>query len=331
MPQFRKDPLSDRWVILAAGRENRPNEFERSGRRRANVRCPFCEGHEEDTPPAIASYYATSSGHSTNGRQWSVRVVPNKFPALLAHGRTDPIRRGLYEGCDAVGVHEVIVESPRHVSSLSQLTSEESGMLFQAYRDRMLALQRMQDYRYALIFKNVGPEAGASLEHTHSQIVATPMVPSEVQRELKAAERLYLQHQQCFFCRVVADEQTHRQRLAAESDRFVAICPFASRMPYELWVLPRHHASHFECQEPDALGELADFLRQTVKKLEMVYPHLAYNYFIHTAPFDTSPLCHYHWHIEIFPRLTTTAGFEWGAGYYINPVPPEQAAAILRS
>jgi UDPglucose--hexose-1-phosphate uridylyltransferase len=295
------------------------------------VRCPFCAGHEEDTPPEIASYAAVGTGHPSNGRPWSVRVVPNKYPALLSRGRTDPIKRGLYEGCDAVGAHEVIVETPRHVSSLSELTAEESRMLFQAYRDRMLALQQMRDFRYALIFKNVGPEAGASLEHAHSQIVATPMVPSEVQREIAAAERLYGQDRQCFFCRVIADELTHHLRLAAESPRFVAVCPFASRMPYELWVLPRHHASHFEAEAPELLEELADFLRQIVRKLETVHPHLAYNYFMHTAPFDTSGLGHYHWHIEVFPRLTTTAGFEWGAGYYINPVPPEQAAAILRS
>jgi UDPglucose--hexose-1-phosphate uridylyltransferase len=331
MPQLRKDPLSDRWVIFAEGREGRPNEFERGGRRRPNLRCPFCAGHEADTPPAIAAYYAPSAKHGDNGRMWSVRVVPNKYPALLSHGRTDPMRRGLYEGCDAVGAHEVIVESPRHVASLSQLTREESRMMMLAYRDRIRALQQACDFKYALVFKNVGPGAGASLEHTHSQIVATPMVPGEVQRELIAAEQLYEDDGQCFFCRVLADEQAHHQRMVAESDRFLAICPFASRMPYEMWVLPRLHASHFECQERDELAELADFLQQIIRKLESLHGHLAYNYFIHTAPFDTIPLRHYHWHIEIFPRLTTTAGFEWGAGYYINPVLPEQAAAILRS
>ena len=156
------------------------------------------------------------------------------------------------------------------------------------------------------------------------------MVPSEVRSELVAAEQLYQRHRDCFFCQVIADERSHRQRFVIESRRFIAVCPYASRMPYEMWVLPRQHMSHFESQSDDALVELAEFLQGLICRLESVHGHLAYNYFIHTAPFDTSPLPHYHWHVEIFPRLTTTAGFEWGAGYYINPVPPEQAASILR-
>ena len=157
------------------------------------------------------------------------------------------------------------------------------------------------------------------------------MVPTEVARELAAAERLFQQQNACFFCSVIADDRKHGERLVAETSRYIAICPYASRMPYEMWILPRVHASHFEGQGDSELGELALFLRKMIRKLESLHGHLAYNYFIHTAPFDTSGLRHYHWHIEIFPRLTTAAGFEWGAGYYINPVPPEQAAAILRS
>jgi UDPglucose--hexose-1-phosphate uridylyltransferase len=330
MPQLRKDPLSDRWVIYAEGREERPNEFERVERRRADVRCPFCAGHEGDTPPHIAAYRSTSAG-SSNGDSWLVRVVPNKYPALLASGRTDPTQRGLYVDCDAVGAHEVIVETPRHVASLTELTAEEARLLMSAYCDRIRAIQNLPRVKYALVFKNVGPEAGASLEHAHSQVVATPMVPSEVQRELTACRRLHREHKQCFFCRVIQDELAHGLRLAAQSERFVAVCPYASRMPYEVWVLPREHQSHFERQEPDELAELADFLRRLIGRLESRHARLAYNYFLHTAPLDAAALRHYHWHIEVFPRLTTTAGFEWGAGYYINPVPPEQAAAVLRS
>lgn len=331
MPHLRKDPLSDRWVIYAEGREQRPNEFERVERRRADARCPFCVGHEEDTPPAIAVYRSVAATDASNGDGWTVRVVPNKYPALLASGCADPMQSGIYVLCDAVGAHEVIVETPRHVASLTQLTPEEARLLMQAYCDRIRALQTQPGIKYALVFKNVGPEAGASLEHAHSQIVGTPMVPSEVQRELVACRRLYRQHKQCFFCHVIQDELDHRLRLAAESDRFAAVCPYASRTPFELWVLPRQHQSHFERQSPDQLEELAHFLQRTIGLLESQHTQFAYNYFLHTAPFDTAPLRHYHWHIEVFPRLTTTAGFEWGAGYYINPVPPEQAAAVLRS
>lgn len=333
MPQLRKDPLSQRWVIFAEGREERPNEFERVERRRPDARCPFCAGHEQDTPPHLAWYgpaQGAEGAAGSNGADWLVRVVPNKYPALLAQGRAEPHAQGLYTACDAVGVHEVIIESPRHVSSLSELTPAEMQWLMVAYADRLRDLARAAGCKYALVFKNVGPEAGASIEHAHSQTVATTMVPSEVARELTASRRLLRELKQCFFCQVIEDELTHGERLAAVSDYFIAVCPYASRMPYEVWVLPRAHASHFERQEREMLEELAGFLQRVIARLEARHPRLAYNYFLHTAPFDTDRLRHYHWHIEIFPRLTTTAGFEWGAGYYINPVPPEQAAANLR-
>lgn len=325
MRQFRKDPLSDRWVAYAEGREERPNEYESNGRRRPGTRCPFCRGHEEDTPEPIITYAGADGG------EWIVRVVPNKYPAFRPCGESKVQQEGLYEGTGAVGNHEVIVESPRHVASLSELTDLEARILLTAYRERMLGLKRENRYSYALVFKNVGPQAGASLEHSHSQIVATTMVPPEVAREMAAAKRLYHQHDACFFCRVIADERRRGERLVSETDRFIAVCPYASRMPYEMWVLPRRHASHFEDQSADELAELARFLQLLVRRLESLHGHIAYNYFIHSSPFDTSGLRHYHWHIEVFPRLTITAGFEWGAGYYINPVPPEQAAAILRS
>jgi UDPglucose--hexose-1-phosphate uridylyltransferase len=330
MRQFRKDPLSDRWVAYAEGRDDRPNEYESDRRRLPGTRCPFCAGHEEDTPPQIAIYPPTGqSTAASNGQDWLVRVVPNKYPAFRPESSKKICQEGLYEGAGAVGEHEVIVDSPRHIASLSQLSDEELATLMLAYRDRMLDLRKK--YVYALVFKNVGPQAGASLEHAHSQVVATPMVPVEVAREIAAAKRLFDEHQACFFCRVIADELEHRERFVDESEHFVAVCPYASRMPYEMWILPRAHASHFEQQTPDQLAELGKFLQELIRKLESLHGHLAYNYFVHTGPFDTSALRHYHWHIEVFPRLTTTAGFEWGAGYYINPVPPEQAAAILRS
>ena len=291
----------------------------------------FCAGHEEDTPPEIVAYASRKRTAADADQRWLVRVVPNKYPAFDTEGNAEVVQDGLYEGARAVGAHEVIVESPRHVASLTQLSDEEVVLMLQSYRDRIRALQQDGRFRYALVFKNVGPQAGASLEHSHTQLVATPMVPTEIQREVAAARRLYRQHQACFFCRVIADERAHRQRLVSQTSQFLAVCPYASRMPYEMWVLPTAHASHFQDQQDEELEELALFLREMIRKLESLHGNLAYNYFIHTAPFDTSSPRHYHWHIEIFPRLTTTAGFEWGAGYYINPVLPEQAAAVLRS
>ena len=185
----------------------------------------------------------------------SCAVVPNKYPAFQPQGDTKVVQQGLYQSCRAVGAHEVIVESPRHVASLSQLSDEEVALLFQAYRDRILASRQDNTFRYALVFKNVGPQAGASLEHSHSQLVATPMVPTEVARELAAAERLFQQQNACFFCSVIADDRKHGERLVAETSRYIAICPYASRMPYEMWILPRVHASHFEGQDDSELEE----------------------------------------------------------------------------
>ncbi len=363
MPEFRKDPLSDRWVIIAEGREGRPDEFQRTSSRRVASRCPFCAGHEEDTPRAIAVYDAThpalglKSSKLTKTNQhvpaqpqqteesacptdhaapanhpWLVRVVPNKYPAIDTAGDNTPVEfESFYEARPAIGVHEVIVESPRHVARFGQLTDDEARLLVLAYRDRIKALQQDSRLRYALAFKNTGPEAGASLEHGHSQIVATPLVPLEVQRELDAARRLYTEHGDCFFCRMVRAELEQDRRVVGQSPHFVAICPFASRMPFEMCMLPRKHLCHFELLGDETLFELAQFMHYVLKRLETIRPHAAYNYFIHTAPFDTLPLRHYHWHIEIYPRLTTTAGFEWGTGYFINPVPPEKAALALRS
>jgi UDPglucose--hexose-1-phosphate uridylyltransferase len=331
MPQLRKDPLSDCWVIYAEGREQRPNEFERLERRRPDARCPFCAGHEEDTPPPLATYSAPADQRLHTGTDWSLRVVPNKYPALVTRGEATTSLCGMYELANGFGAHEVVIESPRHVASLTELTMDEARLTMTAYRDRMQKLRQVPGLRYALVFKNVGPEAGASLEHAHSQIVATPMIPGQMQQELTACRRWQRARRKCFFCEVLADELAHRQRLVAESPHFVAVCPYASRLPYELWVLPRAHQSHFERQEDEVLAELGLFLQDVLRRLESLHEHLAYNYFLHTAPFDASRLRHYHWHVEVLPRLTTTAGFEWGAGYFINPVPPEQAAANLRS
>ncbi|MGM0487975.1 MAG: galactose-1-phosphate uridylyltransferase, partial [Planctomycetota bacterium] len=255
MWQFRKDPLSDRWVVCAEGRDERPNEYPGNGGRRTSSRCPFCAGHEEDTPPQIAAYGTEMPAGAGRPPDWLVRVVPNKYPAF--HPGGDPaVREGdLYAGARPVGAQEVIVESPRHVASLTQLTDEEVTLVLRAYRDRMLARRRSGHYRYVLAFKNVGPRAGASLEHSHSQLIAMPRVPGEVAREVAAAQRLYHQHQACFFCRVIRDEQTRGHRWVAESRRFLATCPYASRMPYEMWILPRAHAAHFEDQDNAELVE----------------------------------------------------------------------------
>ncbi len=330
MSEFRQDPLSRRWVIVGCDdRAARPNEFVEATTRQSDLPCPFCAGNEEQTPVAVATYAA-------NGQAgWLVRVVPNKYPALtletplcpscqpLAGGPTSGIASGF-------GCHEVIVESPRHVASLSELTDVEVELVFRAYRDRIRDLAASGRFKYVQIFKNVGPAAGASLEHVHSQLVALPGVPDVLQQELSTSAEHYREHGQPLLTSLIDREAAADERIVAHSANYIAFCPYASRFPYETWLAPRRHQPRFEAAEPGELGEIARLARDVVGRIERAAGITAYNAYLHTLPFDTPAEDHYHWHIEILPRLTKVAGFEWSTGCFINPYAPEAAAAHLR-
>jgi UDPglucose--hexose-1-phosphate uridylyltransferase len=282
------------------------------------------------TPAQIASYSAIGQGG------WLVRVVPNKYPAVTADAAAYPTCQPLSTAAAAdpipgFGRHEVIIESPRHLSSLSQLSSAEAELVFTAYRDRVRRLKAEGGYRYVQIFKNFGAAAGASLEHVHSQLLALPGVPEVVHQELISSEEYFVRHRRPLLVDLIEHELAQGTRIVAQSPRFVAFCPFASRFGYELWVAPRGHQSRFEAVEDGELGELARLLRDCAGCIERTIGAAAYNYFLHTQPFDTPAHDHYHWHIEIIPRLTKVAGFEWSTGCFINPYPPELAAAHLRA
>lgn len=305
--EYRKDPIVDRWVIIAPDRAARPNEFEPPPPARSSKECPFCEGNEFLTPHEIAAYRTSGSHAEEPG--WRVRVIPNKYPAI--------------------DVHEVIIESPRHLVSTTELSEAELVEVLSIYRDRLQAVQKQPDVRFAMVFKNVGPAAGASIEHAHSQLVGLPMVPSLVAAELDAAAVYFQQKKQCIYCDLLERELTERERLVLDSPGFAAFCPYAARFPFETWLLPRQHSGRFDQIPEGQLPELAFALRSCIEKIERISGRSQYNYLIHSAPFDTAPQSHYHWHIEIFPRTTTIAGFEWGTGQFINPVAPEEAARLL--
>jgi UDPglucose--hexose-1-phosphate uridylyltransferase len=330
MSEYRQDPLSGRWVIIGCDdRANRPNEFVEATIRQTNIACPFCAGNEDETPAPVASYPDNGAG------PWLVRVVPNKYPALTAEaalGPTcQPLSADLAKAAAAgFGRHEVIIESPRHVASLSELTAAEGELVFTAYRDRLRDLKADGRYRYVQIFKNVGPAAGASLEHVHSQLLALPGIPEVVQQELSASERYWHEHGSSLLADLACQEVHSEKRLVIKSERFVAFCPYASRFPYEVWIAPRRHQPAFEAVEAGELGELSRLTTDVIGRIESAAGTAAYNYFLHTKPFDSPQHDHYHWHIEITPRLTKVAGFEWGTGCFINPFPPEASAAQLR-
>lgn len=324
MPELRKDPITGRWVIIATDLARRPSEFVRTPVvAKAKAGCPFCAGHEDQTPPEILSY-------RDGGNRWNLRVIPNKYPALRVEGVLDRAGEGLYDKMTGIGAHEVIIECPEHKISLAQLTDKHVEDLFWAFRDRIQDLKRDTRLRYVLLFKNHGEAAGASLEHSHSQLIALPVVPVQVQEEIDGGLRYFKFKERCVYCDMVRQEASGGARAILETEEVLVTTPYASRFPFETWVIPRAHASHFETAHASLIQNLAWAVRATLRKLERVLEFPSYNFLIHSSPVQEGPLAHYHWHLEIIPRVTKVAGFEWGAGFYINPTPPEEAAQFLR-
>ncbi len=329
MPELRKDPVSDRWVIIATDRARRPSDFiretvpaEPSGRF-----CPFCPGNESKTPPEVLAY---RSGSQPNQPGWSLRVVPNKFPVLGIEGDLDREGEGMFDKMQGIGAHEVVIEAPEHILSMAALSERSIEQVLCAFRDRTNDLKNDRRLKYVLIFKNHGEGAGATLEHSHSQLIALPVVPKRVQEELEVAGRYYDFKERCLFCDLLRQELKAGTRIVTETDQFIVVEPYAPRFPFETWILPRRHGSHFENADGPQLSNLAWTLKSTLRKLEKVLERPPYNIVIHTAPLQEAASAYYHWHIEIIPKLTRVAGFEWGTGFYINPTPPEESAQFLR-
>jgi UDPglucose--hexose-1-phosphate uridylyltransferase len=329
LPDLRKDPITGRWVIISTDRAKRPSDFVcESVQIKGNGFCPFCYGNEGKTPPEILAYGRNGSGKDSPG--WTVRVVPNKFPALGIEGDIDREGEGLFDRMNGIGAHEVIIETPEHASTLATLPDPSVEQVLWAYRDRILDLKNDRRFRYILLFKNHGDAAGASLEHPHSQLIALPIVPKRVREEVDSGRRYFTEKERCIFCDMIRQEVETATRLILENDEFIALAPYAPRFPFETWILPKHHSSAFEYQQIPTYASLAKLFRDFLARLDAVLGRPAYNYVIHTSPIGEEINEHYHWHIEMMPRLTKVAGFEWGTGFYINPTPPEEAARFLR-
>lgn len=328
MPDLRKDPITGRWVIIASDRAKRPSDFAREKVVVTGARyCPFCPGHESKTPPEVLAYRSTG-GKDEPG--WSLRVVPNKFPALRVEGELNRQGEGLYDRMNGLGAHEVVIETADHLTSLGEMNEKGVSDLFFAFRDRVVDLKRDPRFRYIVLFKNHGEAAGATLEHPHSQLIALPVVPKRVLEELEGAQRYYAFRDRCVFCDIAQQELEVSRRVVIETGEFLAICPYAARFPFETWIVPRNHESHFERMTPAESHNLGWVMQSLVRRIDQVLEKPPYNMIIHTAPVQDGPLAYYHWHIEIMPKLTRVAGFEWGSGFYINPTPPEESAKFLR-
>ncbi len=328
MPELRKDPISGRWVIISTERGKRPSSFHSVTRGVSAKLCPFCPGHEENTPPEIMAY--RKPGTEPNKSGWTLRVFPNKYPALIVEGTLKREPHGLYDKMNGIGAHEVIVETPEHAHDMVEMSSEEVRNVFWAYRERMMDLERDRRFKYIIVFKNHGEAAGASLEHSHSQLIATPIIPKRVEEEINGSKRYYEFKERCVYCDIVRQEIKDKERIVMDYDSFIAIQPFAPRFPFETWLLPKtHQSSYLEMSEAD-FTILAKSLKDTLGRLKQALNDPPFNYVLHTRPISKDHHEYYHWHFEIIPKLTKVAGFEWGSGFYINPTAPEEAAAYLR-
>lgn len=336
MPELRKDPIVGRWVIVATERGKRPSEYQSQPLEAIErSKDPFIEGNEHLTPAEI--YAVRGPNSKPNGPGWQVRVVPNRFPALRVEGDLNKEGWGIYDRMNGIGAHEVIIETPDPNLQLEQQTVEAISHVLEAYRVRMTDLLHDSRFRYILIFKNHGREAGATLPHPHSQLIATPVTPNHVREKLEGAKQYFAYKDRSIFEDILRQELREGLRLVYENAGFVAFCPFASRFPFEVTIMPRRQTPDFYDIQPEEKRLLAEALKITLQKVNKALNRPQYNYILHTAPARRPRQGYwmtidqdYRWHIEILPRLTLIAGFEVGSGFYINPTPPEDAAKYLR-
>lgn len=329
MSEYRRDPITGRWRIIAEGRSARPNEY--SGpppARETDEHCPFCTGHESRTPPETAAVRDPNS--VPDGPGWSVRAIPNRYPTVAA----DPEARAVpgappLETRPATGVHEVVIESPHHAPDLPYLAADQRRRLFRFLRERVRALAARPGLDSILVFENRGSESGGTLPHPHAQIVATGLVPPRLEEERAAFARGDPPGSGgCLLEAIVERERATGARIVEEDRLFTAFAPFASEYPYEVWIVPRRHAAQFSDATDAETDHLAELLPSLLRTLDEIRARPSYNWFVHGA--REGPSTPFHWHVEIAPRLVRADGYEVGSGVMVNPVAPETAAADYR-
>lgn len=329
MPELRKDPVLGRWIIISKERQKRPTDFIIDEPKVLGGFCPLCAGNESSTPSEVLAFRSNPEA-AANSSDWQVRVVPNKYPALIIEGELNKEGEGLYDRMNGIGAHEVIVETPGHEDLFWELPVDHVSLVFRSFRDRLKDLEQDSRFRYVMIFKNYGKAAGASLEHSHSQLIALPVLPRMIVSELEGAKSYYRYKDRCIFCDIIRQEIQQDVRVVCQNDLFITIAPFAPRTPFEMWVLPKEHASGFCSLDDQKLTSLSQLFTETLRRLNRCIPNVPYNFVLHTQPLRSGEINYFHWHFEIVPKLTSIAGFEWGSGFYINPLPPEEAAQYLR-
>ncbi len=338
MPELRRDPIIGRWVIIAVERARRPKGVRPNPPAASEKECPFCEGREATTPPEIFAIRKEGTAADTPG--WQTRVVPSRTPFLKIEGKITHRGKGLYDVINGIGAHEIIVETPQHIENIADLNEAQIAKGITCWIDRFKDLVRDERFKYVQVYKNYGASSGGgTIRHTRSQLIATPITPKRIKEELRGAKRYFDYHERCIFCDIIRQELESKARVVADADGFVALAPYASRFPFETWILPKEHGCDFSGTSVENRLYFGRMIKKVLGKLRDGLEDPPYNFVLHTAPFRHPKAKagywktiaeDYHWHLEIIPRLTPSAGFEWGTGFYICPVSPEEAAKYLR-
>ncbi len=341
MPELRQNPITKDWVIIAPERSKRPDQFkhhavqEKITKKDMEERstCPFCPGNEDICGEAVLAYHPEESTREGMQKKWSLRVVPNKFPALVEGEETSRIAEGtgnFFIKMNGVGYHEVIIEHPEHFQTIATMSIEAVEGIISSYIERYQVLINRPNVELITIFRNNGPGAGTSLRHPHSQIIASPIIPIHIRHVIEEALRYFDSMGRCIYCDMIEQEKILGKRIVLETEHFIIIAPFFSRSPFETWILPKKHRASFakisNIEKKDLAGVLIDILSRLYHGLD----NPDYNYMIHSTPYQEDPADYYHWHLQILPKLYEVAGFELGSSIYLNTTSPEENAIYLK-
>jgi len=316
MLELRKEPVLQRWVVITK-KEEAPSRDH----------CPFCPGREGETPPEI--FATREKGTKPNAPGWQVRVVPDRYPLFRIEGELNKRAYGMYDLMNGIGAHEVVIETPEHVQHWGTMAETQLALVLRAYRERMLDLRKDGRFKQIIVVKNHGASP-LVISHQHSHIVAFPVVPKRIDEELRGTFNYFQFHERCIYCDIIGEEMKRGERAFLETERFLAFTPFASRYPFEVWVIPKGHSPDFGQIEDLELSDLAGLMRKVFFSIKKALNDPFFSFALHSTPLQEQFRPQYHWHFEIRPRVGYTLGFEWATGFFINTTPPEEAAARLR-
>jgi len=325
--ELRRDPLFQRWVVVTDQRWDELRASLRSPWAGPPELCPFCPGNESQTPPEV--FAVREPGSPPNAPGWLVRAVPNKFPFMRIEGELQRSGDGIYDRVSGTGAHEIVIETPSHDADWGALPARHVAAVLLAYRQRSLDLRQDSRFRHIVVARNA-PARSLQMPHPHSHIIALPVISRRVEDEIRGLQEYYRRKERCPVCDMVRQELADSRRIVRETDGFLAVSPFASRFPLETWVVPKAHRHDFGALEDGGLQELGDLLRDLMDRIARVVPQTEYSLVLHSSPLYPALNSQYHWHLDIRVRLPVGGGFEWGTGFFVNPIAPEEAARLLR-